>query len=76
MEDLLNYFKEHREEEEITVEEKLELIEKNDLEINNLLEKSLKFNDVLDKVIYNESLFQDLEMFRELRMPHTCPEVL
>lgn len=65
MEDLLNYFKEHREEEEITVEEKLELIEKNDLEINNLLEKSLKFNDVLDKVIYNESLFQDLEIFQD-----------
>ena len=65
MEDLLNYFKENLEEEEITVEEKLDIIEKNDLEINYLLEKSLNFNEELDKVSYNESLFQDLEIFQD-----------
>lgn len=62
---MINYFKENLEDEEITVDERLDIIENNEVEIEDLLKNILKFDTCKNLVTLNESLFQDLEVFSD-----------
>lgn len=63
--DIINYFKENLEDEDVTIDEKIDIIENNDLEVNQLLKQTLSFNECDYNVTFNDSLFQDLEVFKD-----------
>ena len=67
MEDIFNSFKEQFQDEELSLDDKINIIKQNDMEIESLIENTLKIPELFTNncVTFNDSLFQDIELFTD-----------
>jgi DNA mismatch repair ATPase MutS len=67
MEDIFNSFKEQFQDEELSIDDKINLIKQNEMEIEFLIEDTLDISNLFnnDSVTFNDSLCQDIELFTD-----------
>jgi DNA mismatch repair ATPase MutS len=67
MEDLFNTIKEQFQDEEISLDDKIDIIQKTDIEIESLIENILDIPKLFNNncVTFNDSLYQDIELFTD-----------
>ena len=67
MEDILNSFKEQFQDEELSIDDRINIIKQNEMEIETLIENTLSIEKLFSEnsVRLNDSLFQDIELFTD-----------
>ena len=67
MEDIFNTFKEQFQDEELSLDDKINIIKQNDMEIESLIENTLNIPELFTNncVTFNNSLCQDIELFTD-----------
>lgn len=67
MNDLFDTVKEQFKDDELTLDDKIDIIKRNDIEIESLIENTLEINKLFDNslVTINDSLYQDIELFTD-----------
>ena len=67
MEEILNSFKEQFQDEELSIDDRINIIKQNEMEIESLIENTLSIEKLFSEnsVRLNDSLFQDIELFTD-----------
>ena len=67
MEGIFNSFKEQFQDEELSIDDKINLIKQNEMEIEFLIDDTLDISNLFnnDRVTFNDSLCQDIELFTD-----------
>ena len=67
MEEILNSFKEQFQDEELSIDDRINIIKQNEMEIETLIENTLSIEKLFSEnsVRLNDSLFQDIELFTD-----------